>query len=196
MSLCPCCGRSQGFGPYRPACHFPLCAVRHMFRDLWVNLLSTGRIPIARAAPLSLFVREGAPFMAHEVLKWFNQASDCGFIACDDGGPDRYVRGENVSRGASIGVSARVRFEPREGGMGPEATNVRARSATRHPRNGRIEPSRRHGPFDPRFSPRRNAARLLATSNDPAIGSRDGRHAFRRGRGVERGARKAALRLP
>ncbi len=31
---------------------------------------------------------------------------------------------------------------------------------------GRIEPSRRHGPFDPRFGPRPNAARLPATNND------------------------------
>jgi cold shock CspA family protein len=107
--------------------------------------------------------------MAHGVLKWFNQASDYGFIACDDGSPDRYVRGENVTRGASIAAGSRMQFEPREGGMGPEATNVRERSTTRHPRIGRIEPSRRHGPFDPRFSPRPNAARLLATSNDPRV---------------------------
>jgi cold shock CspA family protein len=71
--------------------------------------------------------------MAHGVLKWFNQASDYGFIACDDGSPDRYVRGENVTRGASIAAGSRVQFEPREGGMGPEATNVRKRAATRHP---------------------------------------------------------------
>lgn len=107
--------------------------------------------------------------MAHGVLKWFNQASDYGFIACDDGSPDRYVRGENVGRGASVAAGARVQFEPREGGMGPEAINVRERSATRHTRNGRIEPSRRHGPFDPRFTPRPNAARLLATGNDPSV---------------------------
>ena len=101
--------------------------------------------------------------MAHGVLKWFNQASDYGFIACDDGSPDRYVRGENVTRGASIAAGSRVQFEAVEGGMGPEAINVRKRAATPHPSNGRIEPSRRHGPFDPRFGPRPNAARLLAT---------------------------------
>ena len=100
--------------------------------------------------------------MAHGVLKWFNQASDYGFIACDDGSPDRYERGENVTRGASIAAGSRVQFEPLEGGMGPEAINVRERSATRHPRNGRIEPSRRHGPFDPRFGPRPDAAGLRA----------------------------------
>jgi hypothetical protein len=31
---------------------------------------------------------------------------------------------------------------------------------------GRIEPSRRHGPFDPRFGLRPNAARLPATNDD------------------------------
>ena len=31
---------------------------------------------------------------------------------------------------------------------------------------GRIEPSRRHRPFDPRFGPRPNAARPPATNND------------------------------
>jgi CspA family cold shock protein len=101
--------------------------------------------------------------MAHGVLKWFNQASDYGFIACDDGSPDRYVRGENVTRGASIAAGSRVQFEAVEGGMGPEAINVRKRATTPHPSNGRIEPSRRHGPFDTRFRSRPNAARLLAT---------------------------------
>jgi cold shock CspA family protein len=101
--------------------------------------------------------------MAHGVLKWFNQASDYGFIACDDGSADRYVRGENVTGGASIAAGSRVQFEAVEGGMGPEAINVHKRAATRHPSDGRIEPSRRHGPFDPRFGPRPNAAGLLAT---------------------------------
>jgi hypothetical protein len=32
---------------------------------------------------------------------------------------------------------------------------------------GRVEPSRRHGPFDPRFSRRPNAARRPATNDDP-----------------------------
>jgi hypothetical protein len=31
---------------------------------------------------------------------------------------------------------------------------------------GRIEPSRRHGPFDPRFRPRPNTARLPGTNDD------------------------------
>jgi hypothetical protein len=32
---------------------------------------------------------------------------------------------------------------------------------------GRTEPSRRHGPFDPRFNPRPNPTPPLATSDDP-----------------------------
>jgi cold shock protein len=60
------------------------------------------------------------------VVKWFNQVSDYGFIACDDGGPDRYVRGENVAGASStVFAGSRVEFEAREGGMGPEAINVR-----------------------------------------------------------------------
>ncbi len=38
---------------------------------------------------------------------------------------------------------------------------------------GRIEPARRHGPFDPRFGPRPNAARLRAT-NDSLARARTG----------------------
>ena len=67
--------------------------------------------------------------MAHGILKWFNQASDYGFIACDDGSPDRYVRGENLAGSAAIAAGSRVQFETREGGMGPEAIHVRERSA-------------------------------------------------------------------
>ena len=66
------------------------------------------------------------------------------------------MRGENVT-GRVDPAGSRVQFEPRDGGMGPEAINVRKRAATPHPSNGRIEPSRRHGPFDPRFGPRPNA---------------------------------------
>ena len=96
--------------------------------------------------------------MAHGVLKWFNQASDYGFIACDDGSPDRYVRGESVTGGASIAAGSRVQFEPLEGGgMGPEATNVRERSVTRHPSNGRKPPEResRKGVDSPHEQPHR-----------------------------------------
>jgi cold shock protein len=60
------------------------------------------------------------------VVKWFDQVSDYGFIACDAGGPDRYVRGENVTGVAPVLLAGvHVEFEPREAGMGPEAINVR-----------------------------------------------------------------------
>ena len=60
------------------------------------------------------------------VVKWFNRVSGYGFIACDDGGPDRYVRGENASDPAlTLLAGSRVEFEAREGGMGPEAIEVR-----------------------------------------------------------------------
>ena len=65
--------------------------------------------------------------MESGVVKWFNQVSDYGFIACDDGGPDRYVRGENARDPAStLLAGSRVEFEAREGGMGPEAIEVRS----------------------------------------------------------------------
>jgi CspA family cold shock protein len=60
------------------------------------------------------------------VVKWFNQVSEYGFIACADGGPDRYVRGSNVAGASPVLLAgAHVEFEPREGGMGPEAIDVR-----------------------------------------------------------------------
>ena len=64
--------------------------------------------------------------MERGVVKWFNQVSDYGFIACDEGGPDRYVRGGNITGAASaLLAGSRVEFEAREGGMGPEAIDVR-----------------------------------------------------------------------
>jgi len=69
--------------------------------------------------------------MSRGTLKWFNHVSDYGFIAGDDGGPDRYVRGENVSGLlAAFPAGSRVEYEPRQGGMGPEAINVRLEAAT------------------------------------------------------------------
>jgi CspA family cold shock protein len=60
------------------------------------------------------------------VVKWFNQVSDYGFIACDEGGPDRYVRGEHIAGASSpLRAGSRVEFDVREGGMGPEAIEVR-----------------------------------------------------------------------
>jgi len=97
--------------------------------------------------------------MSRGTLKWFNQVSDYGFIACDDGGPDRYVRGENAGGLLSaLLAGSRVEYEPRQGGMGPEATNVRRLARIRRRSTGSFEPSRRHGTFDPRFRPRSVAA--------------------------------------
>jgi cold shock protein len=68
-------------------------------------------------------------FVASGVVKWFNQVSGYGFIAPDEAGPDRYVRREHIIGAPSTMLAeAGVRFEPREGGMGPEAVNVRLRS--------------------------------------------------------------------
>jgi CspA family cold shock protein len=64
--------------------------------------------------------------VASGLVKWFNQASGYGFIAPDEAGPDRYVRRENIIGAPStVLADTRVGFEPREGGMGPEAINVR-----------------------------------------------------------------------
>ena len=75
--------------------------------------------------------------MARGVVQWFNQVSDYGYIACDQGGPDRYVRGENITGAYSMLAGSRVEFEPREGGMGPEAINVRPFPLIRRRSSGR-----------------------------------------------------------
>ena len=95
--------------------------------------------------------------MEHGVVKWFNQVSDYGFIAPDVAGPDRYMRGGNFAGAPSTLLAGlRVAFEPREGGMGPEAIKVRRVAPIRRRSTGSFESARRRGPFDPRF-PRRQA---------------------------------------
>ena len=103
--------------------------------------------------------------MARGALKWFNHVSDYGFIACDEGGPDRYLCGENVT-GPSLNLLAgsRVQFDGRQGGMGPEAINVRRLAPKRRKSSGSFEPSRRHGPFDPRFRRRPAPGSFAPTS--------------------------------
>ena len=69
-------------------------------------------------------------------VKWFNAASDHGFIAPDGGGNDLFVRGTSVvgDDPAALIAGERVEFQSRVAGMGPEAIDViRPRS----------EPSRR-----------------------------------------------------
>jgi len=105
--------------------------------------------------------------MARGTLKWFNHVSDYGFVACDEDGPDRYVRGENVSGPPSaLLAGSRVEYDARQGGMGPEAINVRRLAPIRRRSTGRFEPSRRHGPFDPRFRPRCASFALTGPSLD------------------------------
>jgi cold shock CspA family protein len=96
------------------------------------------------------------------VVTWFNQVSDYGFITCDEGGPERYVRGGNVVRTSTpLLAGVRVAFEPRAGGMGPEAINVRRLAPIRRRSSGSFEPARRHGAFDPRFPQREPRAAAL-----------------------------------
>jgi cold shock protein len=64
--------------------------------------------------------------VARGLVKWFNEVSGYGFIAPDAAGPDLYVRRENIIGAPStVLADASVRFQSREGGMGPEAINVR-----------------------------------------------------------------------
>jgi CspA family cold shock protein len=64
--------------------------------------------------------------MASGLVKWFNEASGYGFIASDEGGTDLFVRRASISDDVDLTRTGgeRVEFEPREGGMGPEAINV------------------------------------------------------------------------
>jgi CspA family cold shock protein len=64
--------------------------------------------------------------MAAGTVKWFNEASDYGFIAPDEGGKDLYVRGGNIAGAdrATLSAGERVEFESRVAGMGPEAIAV------------------------------------------------------------------------
>jgi CspA family cold shock protein len=58
-------------------------------------------------------------------VKWFNDASDYGFIVPDGGGKDLYVRGASIDAHVSTMTAGdRVEFESRVAGMGPEAINV------------------------------------------------------------------------
>lgn len=64
--------------------------------------------------------------MASGLVKWFNEASGYGFIAPEQGGKDLFVRRASISDDVDLTLTGveRVEFEPREGGMGPEAVNV------------------------------------------------------------------------
>jgi cold shock protein len=64
--------------------------------------------------------------MASGLVKWFNEASGYGFIAPDEGETDLFVRRASITGDVDLTLTGveRVEFEPREGGMGPEAVNV------------------------------------------------------------------------
>jgi CspA family cold shock protein len=64
--------------------------------------------------------------MAAGTVKWFNEASDYGFIVPDEGSKDLYVRGSSIvgPSGAMLSTGERVEFESRVAGMGPEAIAV------------------------------------------------------------------------
>lgn len=67
--------------------------------------------------------------MASGLVKWFNDASGYGLIAPDAGGKDLFVHRGSIAgdwRKATLTEGERVEFEPREGGMGPEAIDVRS----------------------------------------------------------------------
>ena len=64
--------------------------------------------------------------MATGLVKWFNDASGYGFIVPDEGGKDLWVHRRSIVGDVrtTLTEGERVDFEPREGGMGPEAINV------------------------------------------------------------------------
>lgn len=64
--------------------------------------------------------------MASGTVKSFNDLSGHGFIVPDQAGADLWVHQRNIIGDGHAGLSEgeRVEFEPRQGGMGPEAINV------------------------------------------------------------------------
>jgi cold shock protein len=66
--------------------------------------------------------------VASGTVKWFNQASGFGFIVRDSDAQDLFIHRASVDPHLIVTIESgdRVEFEPREGGMGPEAINVAA----------------------------------------------------------------------
>jgi cold shock protein len=64
--------------------------------------------------------------VASGTVKWFEAQSGHGFIVPDEGGRDLWVhRGSILGDSyATLSEGQRVDFEPREGGMCPEAVDV------------------------------------------------------------------------
>ena len=69
----------------------------------------------------------GASLLASGTVKWFDEENGYGFISADEDGRDLFVhRGSIVGdwRTRTLSEGTRVGFEPREGGIGPEAIHV------------------------------------------------------------------------
>jgi cold shock CspA family protein len=67
--------------------------------------------------------------MASGTVKWFNGPSGFGVITPDADGAELFVyRGSLVAVGATLDAGDRVEFEVHEGGMGPQAVDVRTPS--------------------------------------------------------------------
>lgn len=68
--------------------------------------------------------------MANGAVKWFNRASGFGLIEPDGGGGDLFVHRTSLDESVLGTAGERVEFESRDGGMGREAINVAASSAS------------------------------------------------------------------
>lgn len=61
------------------------------------------------------------------VVRWFSPERGFGIIAADDGGPDLFVRHEDIAMDGfrSLGADQCVDFQPAEDEHGPVALDVR-----------------------------------------------------------------------
>jgi CspA family cold shock protein len=66
--------------------------------------------------------------LASGTVKWFNEENGYGFIVADEGGADLFVHRGSITgsdwRTRTLLGGARVGFDLREGGVGPEAVRV------------------------------------------------------------------------
>ena len=66
--------------------------------------------------------------MASGTVKWCDEENGYGFITADEGGRDLFVHRGNIVGGdwrtRTLSKGIRVGFEPRQGGMVPEAVHV------------------------------------------------------------------------